>query len=222
MYTIKSVSDEGIYYLVNHARDYKTYWVEKRDLKHKMLYDRAADAKASLTKLLKIMNDYKADKFYLVKINTYGNIESEEELQMQKKTLTNKELIKYAGNGVVISTLLAKATKQFDVFTNILNTYTRQLYIIGASDKVSDIFMQAKSSADLCKIVMVVKNCEDKEVDINRLDLATGELRLFCEAFDFKNNECLTENYDMWQEQFGSDFYYSVRGEIREYIEACQ
>ena len=82
--------------------------------------------------------------------------------------------------------------------------------------------MQAKSSADLCKIVMVVKNCEDKEVDINRLDLATGELRLFCEAFDFKNNECLTENYDMWQEQFGSDFYYSVRGEIREYIEACQ
>lgn len=139
----------------------------------------------------------------------------------KRKTLTNKEFIKYI-NGVVISTLLAKATKQFDVFTNILNTYTRQLYIIGASDKVSDIFMQAKSSADLCKMVMVVKNCEDKEVNIDRLDIATGELRLFCEAFDFKNNECLTENYDMWHEQFGSDFYYSVRGEIREYIEACQ
>ena len=137
-----------------------------------------------------------------------------------RKILTNKEFIKYI-NGVVISTLLAKATKQFDVFTNILNTYMRQLYIMGASDKVSDMLMQAKSSSDLCKIVMAVKNYEDKEVDIDRLDIVSGELRLFCEAFDFKNNECLTESYDMWKEMFGSDFYYSVRGEILEYIEAC-
>ena len=80
MYTIKSVSDEGIYYLVNHAKDYKTYWIEKKYLKPRMLYERAADAKASLTKLLKVMTEYKADKFYLVKINIYGNIEFEEEL----------------------------------------------------------------------------------------------------------------------------------------------
>ena len=167
------------------------------------------------------MTEYKADKFYLVEINIYG-IELEELQMSKRKTLTNKEFIKYVSNGVVISTLLAKATKQFDVFTNILNTYMRQLYIIGASDKVNEILMYAKGSSDLSKIVMVVKNYEDKEVNIDRLDIATGELRLFCEAFDFRNNECLTESYDIWKEMFGSDFYYSVKGEIREYIEACQ
>lgn len=138
----------------------------------------------------------------------------------KRKTLTNKEFIKYI-NGVVISTLLAKATKQFDVFTNVLNTYMRQLYIMGASDKVSDMLMRAKSSSDLCKIVMIIKNYEDKEVDINRLAIASGELRLFCEAFDFKNNECLTESYDTWKEQFGDDFPYCVHEEIYAYIEVC-
>lgn len=138
----------------------------------------------------------------------------------KRKTLTNKEFIKYI-NGVVISTLLAKVTEQFDVFTNILNTYMRQLYIMGASDKVSAMFMGATSSADLCKIVMMIKSCEDKEVDIDRLDIVAGELRLFCEAFDFKNNECLTENYDIWQEQFGEDFPYCVRKEIYAYMEVC-
>ena len=223
MYTIKSVSNEGVYYLVNHARDYKTYWVEKRDLKPKMLYDRAADAKASLTKLLKIMNDYKADKFYLVKINTYGNIESEEELQMSKrKTLLYKDYIAYCANGVKLSKVIKMALGDAQFFQNVINNYARFIELMGISEKFMQIYSTAQSKTDLNRLVTLVEKAENKEVNIDTLEIANGDLRLFCEAFDFKNNECLTENYDMWKEQFGSDFYYSVRGEIREYIEACQ
>lgn len=223
MYTIKSVSNEGIYYLVNHAKDYKTYWVKKKDLKPKMLYDRAADAKASLTKLLKIMNDYKADKFYLVKINIYGNIESEEELQMSKrKTLLYKDYIAYCANGVKLSKVIKMALGDAQFFQNVINNYARFIELMGISEKFMQIYSTAQSKTDLNRLVTLVEKAENKEVNIDTLEIANGDLRLFCEAFDFKNNECLTENYDMWQEQFGSDFYYSVRGEIREYIEACQ
>ena len=223
MYTIKSVSDEGIYYLVNHANDYKTYWVEKRDLRPKMLYDRAADAKASLTKLLKVMTEYKADKFYLVKINIYGNIESEEELQMSKrKTLLYKDYIAYCANGVKLSKVIKMALGDAQFFQNVINNYARFIELMGISEKFMQIYSTAQSKTDLNRLVTLVEKAENKEVNIDTLEIANGDLRLFCEAFDFKNNECLTENYDMWKEQFGSDFYYSVRGEIREYIEACQ
>ena len=223
MYTIKSVSKEGVYYLVNHAKDYKTYWVEKRDLKPKMLYDRAADAKASLTKLLKIMTEYRADKFYLVKINTYGNIESEEELQMSKiKTLLYKDYIAYCANGVKLSKVIKMALGDAQFFQNVINNYARFIELMGISEKFMQIYSTAQSKTDLNRLVTLVEKAENKEVNIDTLEIANGDLRLFCEAFDFKNNECLTENYDMWKEQFGSDFYYSVRGEIREYIEACQ
>lgn len=223
MYTIKSVSKEGVYYLVNHAKDYKTYWVEKRDLKPKMLYDRAADAKASLTKLLKIMTEYRADKFYLVKINTYGNIESEEELQMSKrKTLLYKDYIAYCANGVKLSKVIKMALGDAQFFQNVINNYARFIELMGISEKFMQIYSTAQSRTDLNRLVTLVEKAENKEVNIDNLNIENGDLRLFCEAFDFKNNECLTESYDMWKEQFGSDFYYSVRGEIREYIEACQ
>lgn len=223
MYTIKSISNEGIYYLVNHAEDYKTYWVEKRNLRPKMLYDRAADAKASLTKLLKIMTEYKADKFYLVKINIYGNIESEEELQMSKrKTLLYKDYIAYCANGVKLSKVIKMALGDAQFFQNVINNYARFIELMGISEKFMQIYSNAKSKTDLNRLVTLVEKAENKEVNIDNLNIANGDLRIFCEAFDFKNNECLTENYDMWMEQFGSDFYYSVRGEIREYIEACQ
>lgn len=74
MFTIKSVSNESIYYLVNHARKYKTFWVEFNELKSDMLFNRVSDAKTSLTKLLKVMSDYRADTFYLVQIDKFGNL----------------------------------------------------------------------------------------------------------------------------------------------------
>ena len=221
MYTIKSVSDEGIYYLVNHANDYKTYWVEKRDLRPKMLYDRAADAKASLTKLLKVMTEYKADKFYLVKINIFG-IESEEELQMSKrKTLLYKDFIAYCANGVKLSKVIKMALGDAQFFQNVVYNYAKFLEMMGIYEKFIQIYSNAKSRADLDRLVTLVEKAENKEVNIDNLNIENGDLRLFCEAFDFKNNECLTESYDMWKEQFGSDFPYCIHEEIYAYIEVC-
>ena len=37
-YTIKSTSEEGIYYLVNHWQKHKTFWIEKENLKPEMLF----------------------------------------------------------------------------------------------------------------------------------------------------------------------------------------
>ena len=67
-FTIKSTSPEGVYYLVNHWEHHKTFWVEPEKVKQSMLFKRACDAKRSLTKLLKVMDDYRTDEFVLVKI----------------------------------------------------------------------------------------------------------------------------------------------------------
>lgn len=69
MFTIKSTSNEGIYYLVNHWEKNKTFWIEPEKIKKPMLFNRVCDAKRSLTKLLKIMDDYKKDVFEIVELN---------------------------------------------------------------------------------------------------------------------------------------------------------
>ena len=69
MYTVKSVSDEGVYYLVNRWNIHNRFWVTGDELKRAMLFRRKQDAKASLTKLLKVMDDYKNDKFEVIEIS---------------------------------------------------------------------------------------------------------------------------------------------------------
>ena len=71
-YTIKSTSKEGVYYLVNGWRKCKTFWFNEKsvlsdiDFAKKFFFNKPEQAKTSLTKLLKIMNDYKTDKFEIV------------------------------------------------------------------------------------------------------------------------------------------------------------
>lgn len=65
MFTIKSTSTEGTYYLVNGWEKHKKFWIEKNKIKPSMLFSREQDAKRSLTKLLKIMPEYGADAFEL-------------------------------------------------------------------------------------------------------------------------------------------------------------
>lgn len=67
-YTIKSTSDEGVYFLVNHWEQHKTFWVEKENLKPSMLFKTSGYAQRSLNKLLTIMEDYKTDEFDLVEV----------------------------------------------------------------------------------------------------------------------------------------------------------
>ena len=71
-YTIKSTSDEGVYFLVNGWEKHHTFWISEADVNRDI--EKAKDkffsapryAQASLTKLLKIMDGYKNDHFELV------------------------------------------------------------------------------------------------------------------------------------------------------------
>ena len=70
-YTIQSISDEGTYYLVNGWEKHKAFWVRKENIE-KAIFKNEKDAKASLTKLLKIMDDYKNDIFTMCEIDEHN------------------------------------------------------------------------------------------------------------------------------------------------------
>ena len=71
-YTIKSTSSEGVYYLVNGWNKCKTFWFSEASVlsntenAKKYFFNKPSHAKASLTKLLKIMHDYSTDQFEVV------------------------------------------------------------------------------------------------------------------------------------------------------------
>lgn len=71
-YTIKSTSEEGIYYLVNGWNKCKAFWFNEKsvmgdpEFAKRFFFNKPSQAKASLTKLLKIMPDYADDKFEAV------------------------------------------------------------------------------------------------------------------------------------------------------------
>lgn len=71
-YTIKSTSKEGVYYLVNGWNHCNTFWFNEKsvleDIENakRFFFNKPAHAKASLTKLLKIMPDYLSDVFEIV------------------------------------------------------------------------------------------------------------------------------------------------------------
>lgn len=71
-YTIKSTSEEGIYYLVNGWEKCKTFWFSEKSVMKdtenakRFFFNKPSQAKASLTKLLKIMPDYMDDEFEIV------------------------------------------------------------------------------------------------------------------------------------------------------------
>lgn len=80
-YTIESSSAEGIYYLVNGWYKYFAFWIRKKDFienearyLHMITFKTKGSAKASLTKLLKIMPDYARDTFRLCEIHAGGHI----------------------------------------------------------------------------------------------------------------------------------------------------
>ena len=71
-YTIKSTSDEGIYYLVNGWNKRKAFWIDEKSVMENIekakgfFFNKPSQATASLTKLLKVMPEYSADKFEAV------------------------------------------------------------------------------------------------------------------------------------------------------------
>lgn len=73
-YTVKSISEEGSYFLVNGWQKNKTFWMKPKAYnpkKHSFKTERSA--KSSLTKLLKVMDDYLEDTMILVRIEENEN-----------------------------------------------------------------------------------------------------------------------------------------------------
>lgn len=68
MFTIKSISDEGEYYLVNHWNKYHKFWQRKDQITLDNIFIDERSAKTSLTKLLKVMPDYSTDNFTMVRV----------------------------------------------------------------------------------------------------------------------------------------------------------
>ena len=82
MYTVKCESWEGVYYLVPNWEKNRTFFVRDIPSDSRKLFKREQDAKRDVTMLLKVMDDYKSDKFTI--------IELQEALTMRKyyKTFT--------------------------------------------------------------------------------------------------------------------------------------
>lgn len=73
-YTIKSESEDGIYYLVNGWRKHNAYWSSRLN-PTKVLFKKKGIALRSLGKLLNVMPEYIHDIFTLVEITEKGGSE---------------------------------------------------------------------------------------------------------------------------------------------------
>jgi hypothetical protein len=73
-YTIKSTSDEGVYYLVNGWNKHETFFVSEKFVMFRKneamqcFFNKPSHAKASLTKLLKVMPEFATDEFELIEM----------------------------------------------------------------------------------------------------------------------------------------------------------
>lgn len=74
-YTIKSVSEEGTYYLVKNWRKNKALWVKRDKLKQEYLFTSLTRAENSLVSLLKAMPEYKEDNLIGYVIEDNGEME---------------------------------------------------------------------------------------------------------------------------------------------------
>ena len=93
-YTIKSVSNDGIWYLIKGWREYRTYWQEFDQCVPESLFKRKADAKRSLTKLLKyMMAEYGNDDFTLVMLEWDSEHWCYTEREIEKITIDNQNQI---------------------------------------------------------------------------------------------------------------------------------
>ena len=68
-YVIRAISNEGEYFLVNGWNKRKSFWTKKLS---EAVFTSKLSAKGSLTKLLKVMDDYAADRFELISVPSLG------------------------------------------------------------------------------------------------------------------------------------------------------
>jgi hypothetical protein len=71
MYTVKTESWEGTYYLINHWNKYKTFFKSGLPQLRDQYFKSEADAQRSITKLLNgvMGDDYREDKFTIIQVS---------------------------------------------------------------------------------------------------------------------------------------------------------
>ena len=77
MYTVKSISNCGEYYLVKNWEKEKAFWKLGSEIKPEQMYKTEAAAKASITKLLRVMEEYRKDNLTIVGTDADNKIISE-------------------------------------------------------------------------------------------------------------------------------------------------
>jgi len=85
MFIIKSISNEGEYYLAKgwgNTKKNTKMWLYGSEVCEKYMFKSEQSAKSSLAKLLKVMDEYKTDKFYIVEVDKDGKIIKEKELEV--------------------------------------------------------------------------------------------------------------------------------------------
>ena len=94
-YTIRSTSEDGVFYLVNHWNKYRAFWKRAFGMTEDMLFKHQKDAKASLTKLLKVMPEYNTDTFEMFTVVKW---DGRDELYPLINTLTvgNETVLDYS------------------------------------------------------------------------------------------------------------------------------
>lgn len=66
--TVRSVSQDGVYYLVNGWKKHRAFWVRRENLRPEIGFKNSGYAIRSLRKLLIAMPEYRSDRFDMVTI----------------------------------------------------------------------------------------------------------------------------------------------------------
>ena len=74
-YAIRSTSEDGVFFLVNGWRKCKKFWTH--DIGPQNVFKRLGDAKANLTRLLKVMPEYAGDKIEICEFSVAGLLKEE-------------------------------------------------------------------------------------------------------------------------------------------------
>ena len=100
MFTIKSISKDGEYYLVKDWDKNKCFWEFASELKREDMYSTEAAAKGALTKLLKTMyTEYGKDEFFIVETDDNDKIIREEPYRPDVKQIVIKQKAKSGSKG---------------------------------------------------------------------------------------------------------------------------
>lgn len=66
MFRVKSTSSDGVYYLVNGWNKYRAIWIPNAD--YRTTFKDLRSAKTSVTKLMKIFDEYRDDKIEYIEV----------------------------------------------------------------------------------------------------------------------------------------------------------